>query len=172
MAQAEGGSLSDYPKIARVIINRLHDGMRLQFDSVLLYGLHAYAINVTEKQINTPGPYNDFMHAGLPPTPISNPGKAAIEAILHPAPGPWLYFLTNSGGKSTFSATPLAGPVKAGSEARSWANPSPIRCPRPCTPPPTRRSASTTGPTRPSSATSTHCGPSSNHAARTGRDCR
>ena len=108
MAQAEGGSLSDYPKIARVIINRLHDGMKLQFDSVLLYGLNAYGINVTDKQIATPGPYNDFMHAGLPPTPISNPGKAAIEGVLHPLPGPWLYFLTNSGGKSTFSATPLA----------------------------------------------------------------
>ena len=49
------------------------------------------------------------MHAGLPPTPITNPGKAAIEGVLHPAPGPWLYFLTKTGGKSTFSATPLAG---------------------------------------------------------------
>ncbi len=109
MVQAEGGSLSDYPKIERVILNRLHDGMKLQFDSVLLYGLNTYGINVTFKQINTPGPYNDFMHAGLPPTPITNPGKAAIEGVLHPDPGPWLYFLTRPGGKSTFSATPLAG---------------------------------------------------------------
>jgi uncharacterized YceG family protein len=109
MVQAEGGSVSDYRKIARVIINRLRDGMKLQFDSVLLYGLNAYAINVTDKQIATPGPYNDFMHAGLPPTPISNPGDAAIQGVLHPAPGPWLYFLTVTGGKSQFSATPLAG---------------------------------------------------------------
>ncbi len=109
MAQAEGGSVSDYPKIARVIINRLHDGMRLQFDSVLLYGLRAYAVNVTQKQIDTPGPYNDFEHSGLPPGPISNPGHAAIEGILHPASGPWLYFLTVTGGKSEFSATPLKG---------------------------------------------------------------
>lgn len=109
MVQAEGGSVSDYPKIARVIINRLHDGMKLQFDSVLLYGLNAYGINVTFKQINTPGPYNDFEHAGLPPGPICNPGDAAIQGVLHPAPGPWLYFLTNTGGKSTFSATPLQG---------------------------------------------------------------
>jgi uncharacterized YceG family protein len=109
MAQAEGGSVSDYPKIARVIINRLHIGMKLQFDSVLLYGLNAYAINVTQAQINTPGPYNDFQHAGLPPGPICNPGDAAIQGILHPATGDWLYFLTNTGGKSTFSATPLAG---------------------------------------------------------------
>ena len=109
MAQAEGGSVSDYPKIARVIINRLKDGMHLQFDSVLLYGLGAYAINVTDKQIATKGPYNDFQHAGLPPGPISNPGDAAIAGILHPATGDWLYFLTVSNGKSEFSATPLQG---------------------------------------------------------------
>jgi uncharacterized YceG family protein len=109
MAQAEGGSLSDYPKIARVIINRLNAGMKLQFDSVLLYGLGKYAVNVTDAQIATPGPYNDFQHAGLPPTPICNPGNAAIQAILHPQPGDWLYFLTKPGGHSEFSATPLPG---------------------------------------------------------------
>jgi UPF0755 protein len=110
MAQAEGGVVSDYAKIARVIINRLNNGMKLQFDSVLLYGLNAYGINVTFKQIGTPGPYNDFQHAGLPPGPISNPGDAAIQGVLHPASGPWLYFLTTkTGGKSEFSATPLPG---------------------------------------------------------------
>ena len=109
MAQAEGGSVTDYPKIAEVINNRLKDHMALQFDSVLLYGLNAYAINVTDKQIATPGPYNDFEHTGLPPGPIANPGDAAIQGILHPATGNWLYFLTVTGGKSVFSATPLAG---------------------------------------------------------------
>ncbi len=109
MAQAEGGSVSDYPKIARVIINRLNINMPLQFDSVLLYGLNKYAINVSDAQIATPGPYNDFEHAGLPPGPIANPGNAAIEGILNPAPGNWLYFLTVTGGKSEFSRTPLAG---------------------------------------------------------------
>jgi uncharacterized YceG family protein len=109
MAQAEGGSVSDYPKIARVIINRINAKMPLQFDSVLLYGLNAYAINVTEKQIHTPGPYNDWDFTGLPPGPISNPGDAAIQGILHPATGDWLYFLTVTGGKSEFSAGPLKG---------------------------------------------------------------
>jgi len=109
MVQAEGGVVSDYAKIARVIINRLADGMKLQFDSVLLYGLNAYAVNVTDAQINTPGPYNDFQHAGLPPGPICNPGDSAIQAILHPASGDWLYFLTKTGGASEFSATPLPG---------------------------------------------------------------
>ena len=109
MAQAEGGSISDYPKIERVIINRLKINMPLQFDSVLLYGLNKYAINVTDKQIATPGPYNDFEHAGLPPGPIANPGDAAIQGVLHPATGDWLYFLTVTGGKSEFSLTPLKG---------------------------------------------------------------
>ena len=109
MAQAEGGSVTDYPKIARVIINRLKINMPLQFDSVLLYGLNKYAINVTDAQIATPGPYNDFEHDGLPPGPIANPGNAAIQGVLHPVPGNWLYFLTVTGGKSEFSPTPLPG---------------------------------------------------------------
>jgi UPF0755 protein len=109
MAQAEGGSTTDYPKIAEVINNRLRIHMALQFDSVLLYGLNKYAINVTDAQIATKGPYNDFEHSGLPPGPIANPGDSAIQGILHPATGNWLYFLTVSGGKSEFSATPLAG---------------------------------------------------------------
>ena len=109
MAQAEGGSVSDYPKIAEVINNRLKIHMALQFDSVLLYGLNKYAINVTDAQIATPGPYNDFEHTGLPPGPISNPGDAAIQGILRPDTGNWLYFLTVTGGKSEFSHSPLAG---------------------------------------------------------------
>ena len=109
MAQAEGGSTTDYPKIAEVINNRLRIHMALQFDSVLLYGLNKYAINVTDAQIATKGPYNDFEHSGLPPGPIANPGDAAIQGILHADTGNWLYFLTVSGGKSEFSATPLAG---------------------------------------------------------------
>jgi len=109
MAQAEGGSVSDYPKIARVIINRLHNGMHLQFDSTVLYGLGKYAVSATIAQTKIPGPYNTYLNAGLPAGPISNPGDAAIRAILHPATGDYLYFLTKPGGKSEFSPTPLNG---------------------------------------------------------------
>jgi UPF0755 protein len=117
MAQAEGGSVGDYPKIARVIINRLKNPgggfPELGFDSVLYYGLNAYGINVDMAQEKTVTPYNDMAtaegHPGLPPTPICNPGNAAIEGVLHPASGDWLYFLTVAGGKSEFSPTPLAG---------------------------------------------------------------
>ncbi|MGH3248290.1 MAG: endolytic transglycosylase MltG, partial [Trebonia sp.] len=107
--QAEGGSVSDYPKITEVIHNRLAVGMHLQFDSTVLYGLGKYAVSATFKQIRTPGPYNTYLNAGLPAGPISNPGDAAIQGVLHPAHGNWLYFLTVPNGKSQFSATPLKG---------------------------------------------------------------
>jgi uncharacterized YceG family protein len=109
LAQAEGGSVSDYPKIAEVIHNRLAIGMHLQFDSTVLYGLGKYAVSATIKQTQTPGPYNTYLNAGLPAGPISNPGDAAIQGILHPDHGNWLYFLTVPNGKSQFSATPLKG---------------------------------------------------------------
>jgi UPF0755 protein len=109
LAQAEGGSVTDYPKIAEVIRNRIAKGMHLQFDSTVLYGLGKYAVSATFKQINTPGPYNTYLNAGLPAGPISNPGDSAIKGILDPAQGDYLYFLTKPGGKSEFSATPLTG---------------------------------------------------------------
>jgi uncharacterized YceG family protein len=109
MAQAEGGSVSDYPKIAEVIHNRLARGMHLQFDSTVLYGLGKYATSATLKQTQTPGPYNTYLNPGLPAGPISNPGDAAIQGILQPDHGDWLYFLTVPDGKSEFSATPLQG---------------------------------------------------------------
>jgi UPF0755 protein len=109
LAQAEGGSVADYPKIARVIANRLAIGMHLQFDSTVLYGLGKYAVSATIAETRTPGPYNTYLNAGLPVGPICNPGNAAIQAVLHPASGNWLYFLTKPGGASEFSTTPLAG---------------------------------------------------------------
>jgi len=109
MAQAEGGSVSDYPKIARVIINRLRIGMHLEFDSTVLYGLGKYAVSATIAETKIPGPYNTYLNPGLPAGPICNPGDLAIRAILHPATGDWLYFITKPGGKSEFSPTPLTG---------------------------------------------------------------
>ncbi len=109
LAQAEGGSVLDYPKVAEVIHNRLAIGMHLQFDSTVLYGIGRYAVSATIKETKTPGPYNTYLNAGLPPGPISNPGDAAIKGILNADHGNWLYFLTVPGGKSQFSATPLKG---------------------------------------------------------------
>ncbi|HYB16279.1 MAG TPA: endolytic transglycosylase MltG [Streptosporangiaceae bacterium] len=94
LVQAEGGRLSDYPKIARVIYNRLAHGMPLQLDSTVLYGLDTYGIVASNAQLNSGSPYNTYKHTGLTPGPIDNPGNAAIQAVLHPAPGNWLYFVT------------------------------------------------------------------------------
>lgn len=109
MAQAEGGSVSDFPKIAEVISNRLSIGMLLRFDSTVVYGLGRYATSATFAELAINTPYNTYMHAGLPIGPISNPGDAAIQAILNPDKGDLLFFLTVSGGKSEFSHTPLPG---------------------------------------------------------------
>ncbi len=94
LVQAEGGRVSDYPKIARVVYNRLAQGIKLQFDSTVLYGLNTYGILANPKQLQSTSPYNTYKYAGLPPGPIDNPGNAAIQAALHPAPGNWVYFVT------------------------------------------------------------------------------
>ncbi len=94
LVQAEGGRTEDYPKIARVIYNRLAKGMPLQLDSTVLYGLNAYGIIASNAQLNSTSPYNTYKYKGLTPGPIDSPGNAAIEAVLHPASGNWLYFVT------------------------------------------------------------------------------
>ncbi|MGH3151453.1 MAG: endolytic transglycosylase MltG [Streptosporangiaceae bacterium] len=94
LVQAEGGRLSDYPKIARVIYNRLAQGMQLQLDSTVLYGLNTYGIVASDAQLASTSPYNTYKHKGLPPGPIDSPGNAAIQAVLSPATGSWLWFVT------------------------------------------------------------------------------
>jgi UPF0755 protein len=94
LVQAEGGQLSDYPKIARVIYNRLARGMPLQLDSTVLYGLNKYGILATDRQLAISSPYNTYKRKGLPPGPIDSPGGAAIQAVLHPATANWVYFVT------------------------------------------------------------------------------
>ncbi len=94
LVQAEGGRLSDYPKIARVIYNRLARGMLLQLDSTVLYGLNKFGILATDQQLASSSPYNTYKRKGLPPGPIDSPGNSAIQAVLHPATANWLYFVT------------------------------------------------------------------------------
>jgi peptidoglycan lytic transglycosylase G len=108
LVQAEGGRVQDYPKIAEVVYNRLAKGMQLQFDSTVFYGLGKYGTVATAAQINTPGPYNTYLHAGLPPGPIDSPGNAAIQAALHPAHGNLLYFVGLKNGVTEFSPNPIS----------------------------------------------------------------
>ena len=95
-------------KIAGVFVRRLRKGMRLQTDPTVIYGIGPdFDGNLTRRDLQTSTPYNTYTRAGLPPTPIALPGKAAIHAALNPAPGPELYFVATGlpDGSHRFSAT-------------------------------------------------------------------
>jgi UPF0755 protein len=93
--EAEVNRDEDRAKVARVIYNRLAAGMLVQMDSVVNYGLGRKGIvRLTAEDLAVDTPYNIYMHTGLPPTPINNPGRAALEAAVTPADGDWLYFTT------------------------------------------------------------------------------
>ncbi len=94
LIQAEGGSTSYYPQIARVIYNRLAQNMPLQLDSTVMYALNTFGIVASDQQLQSTSPYNTYKYKGLPPGPIDSPGNAAIEAALHPSSGNDLYFVT------------------------------------------------------------------------------
>ena len=93
MVEEEAKVPGDRPKIARVILNRLGRGMTLGLDTTVEYALQQRILNITNTQLATPSPYNTRVHPGLPPTPISSPGRASLEAALNPTPGDWLYFV-------------------------------------------------------------------------------
>ncbi|WCM54685.1 endolytic transglycosylase MltG [Microbacterium sp. EF45047] len=88
---------ADFAKVSRVIRNRLDQGMKLQMDSTAQYGygeLHAGSASTSEEAQFDANPWNTYVIDGLPAGPIANPGDAAIDAAMHPADGPWLYFVT------------------------------------------------------------------------------
>jgi UPF0755 protein len=105
LVQGESG-IDDYPKVARVIYNRLAKDMKLQLDSTVNYGLGTSDLHLSAEQLASDTPYNTYVHAGLPPTPIGAPGQQAIEAALNPAKGKWLYFVTTdpAAGVTKFTA--------------------------------------------------------------------
>jgi UPF0755 protein len=96
----------DMPRVSRVIYNRLANNRRLELDSMVNYPLDLQALRTTVEDRARPGPYNSYVVTGLPPTPISAPGREAIQAALAPEPGPWLYFVRcRTDGTSCFAAT-------------------------------------------------------------------
>jgi UPF0755 protein len=106
IVQREARPLADDGKIARVFYNRLAHGMRLDADSTLDYVLPPGHGQLTASDLAMNSPYNTRKYAGLPPTPISNPGADAIQAALDPTPGPWLYFVTiDKQGHAAFATT-------------------------------------------------------------------
>lgn len=103
------GITSDYGKISRVIYNRLAVHRPLQLDSTVNYALGRNSNTVTTAQTRVDSPYNTYLHAGLPPTPITNPGMAAIDAALHPVAGDWRFFVkSDKAGHSFFTDSPQA----------------------------------------------------------------
>lgn len=104
------GRTDDFAKVSRVIQNRLDDGMMLQMDSTSQYGygeLHAGVVSTSTEAQNDDNPWNTYVRTGLPIGPIANPNDAAIDAAIHPADGPWLYFVTINlqTGETVFSTT-------------------------------------------------------------------
>lgn len=104
------GRTDDFAKVSRVIQNRLDDGMKLQMDSTAQYGfgeLHAGVVSTSDEAQFDDNPWNTYVIDGLPQGPIANPSDAAIEAAMHPADGPWLYFVTTNPqtGETVFSTT-------------------------------------------------------------------
>jgi UPF0755 protein len=94
MVEGEAQVPSERPLVAAVIYNRLHAHMPLGIDATLRYGLHVPPTqSLTESELHNPTPYNTRVHDGLPPTPINNPGLAAIEAAANPAKVDYLYFV-------------------------------------------------------------------------------
>jgi hypothetical protein len=96
--EREAAVAHDRPLVAAVIYNRLHQDMSLGVDSTLRYALHDFTHPLTETELASNSPYNTRVHKGLPPTPISNPGVAAIKAAARPASVSYLYYVAGADG--------------------------------------------------------------------------
>jgi len=113
----------DLPRVAAVIYNRLRQGIPLGVDATIYYALQQRAGEariggeLTEAQLHVDSPYNTRIHTGLPPTPISNPGMAAIEAAAHPARVSYLYYVNAPDGCGGLVFSDTAGQFEADAAA-------------------------------------------------------
>jgi len=109
LVEMESSLAQERPLVASVIYNRLAIDRNLQFCSTvqfLMPGEERQRLRLTYAQTQVPSPYNTYLNAGLPPGPISNPGKQALDAALHPADTDYMYFvLTGKDGSQTFAST-------------------------------------------------------------------
>lgn len=106
IVEKETGVARERPIIAGVFINRLSTRMKLQTDPTVIYGLLPdFDGNITKKDLQNPHPYNTYVVPGLPPGPISNPGEAAIAAVVQPDIVPFFYFVSKNDGSHDFSKT-------------------------------------------------------------------
>jgi UPF0755 protein len=110
IVEKETGIAEERPLVAAVFINRLNKGMRLQSDPTILYGLFGGKGRpadrpIYQSDIQKPTPYNTYVIDGLPPTPIANPGRAALEAVANPVKTDDLYFVASGDGGHVFAET-------------------------------------------------------------------
>jgi len=105
LVEREAKSEEDRPKIAAVIYNRLRLGMPLQVDATIEYALPKHKSELSFADLKIDSPYNTYAHAGLPPTPIANPGLPSLEAALHPSKSEDLYYVYCGNGRHVFAKT-------------------------------------------------------------------
>lgn len=110
IVEKETGRGDERSRVASVFVNRLNKGMRLQSDPTIIYGLFGGKGKPSDRpifqsDIEKPTPYNTYVINGLPPTPIANPGRAALEAVANPSKTNDLYFVADGTGGHVFAAT-------------------------------------------------------------------
>nr|WP_205966013.1 endolytic transglycosylase MltG [Paracoccus liaowanqingii] len=109
IVEKETGVAAERPQVASVFVNRLRQGMRLQTDPTVIYGVTGgqgiLDRGLRRSELDTTTPYNTYRIDGLPPTPIANPGRAAINAALNPDETDYLFFVADGTGGHAFSRT-------------------------------------------------------------------
>lgn len=109
IVEKETGVPEERPQVASVFVNRLREGMRLETDPTVIYGItegrEVLNRGLRRSELQARTPYNTYRVDGLPPTPIANPGRAAIEAALNPAETPYLFFVADGTGGHAFAET-------------------------------------------------------------------
>ncbi|MXX89766.1 MAG: endolytic transglycosylase MltG [Boseongicola sp. SB0677_bin_26] len=107
--EKETGRAEERPLVASVFANRLRKGIRLQTDPTVIYGITegrgGLGRGLRQSELRRDTPWNTYLFEGLPPTPIANPGKAAIEAALSPAESDYLFFVADGTGGHAFAET-------------------------------------------------------------------
>ena len=106
IVEKETGAAVERPRIASVFHNRLERNMRLATDPTVIYGIDNFDGNLKRRHLeDATNPYNTYKHKGLPPGPISNPGAAALQAVVEPEQTDYLFFVSKNDGTHVFSKT-------------------------------------------------------------------